>query len=170
MDVQMTVGDVMIRPATAADAGGIREIRNDAILTSTAIWTGITQSMSEAAAWVDEHLERDSMVVAECDGFVLGYGCWAPWRAKEGYRFTAEDSVYLADGHRGRGIGALLLNAVIASARAAGMHTMIADIEAGNLASIALHQRLGFETIGTVKQAGTKFDRWLDLTILQLML
>jgi phosphinothricin acetyltransferase len=159
-----------IRPGAPGDLEAIRAVRNDAIATTTAIWTSVQQTSAEATAWLAEHLARGSILVAELDQEVLGFACWGPWRAKEGYALTVEDSIYLAEGYGGRGIGRLLLQALIDSARAAGKHVMIADIEAGNAASIALHQRLGFEMVGTLPQVGTKFGRWLDLTILQLAL
>lgn len=121
-------------------------------------------------AWLAEHLERGSCFVAEHERAVVGFACWGPWRPREGYRLTVEDSIYLSAGHQGQGVGRMLLRALIDSARAAGKHVMIADIEAGNTASVGLHQRLGFEMIGTLAEVGTKFDRWLDLTILRLAL
>jgi L-amino acid N-acyltransferase len=168
----MTSGypSAVIRHATRDDAEPVRSIRNAAIARTTAIWTGVEQSPEDAAAWLGEHLDRGSILVAEERSGVVGFACWGPWRPKEGYRFTVEDSVYLAAEHRGRGIGRALLEALIPAARKAGAHVMIADIEAGNAASIRLHQRLGFETIGTLREVGTKFDRWLDLTIMRLEL
>lgn len=161
---------LVIRRAAPADVEAIRRIRNDAIATTTAIWTSVEHGPGDAELWLSEHLERDSIVVAERGSEVAGFACWGPWRAKEGYRLTVDDSIYIDAGHRGHGLGRMLLEAVVASARGAGKHVMIADIEAGNEASIRLHQNLGFETIGTLSEVGTKFDRWLDLTILRLAL
>ena len=159
-----------VRRATVADGEAIRAIRNAAVEESTAIWTGVQQTPDEARAWLSAHLERGSVFVAETDSTVAGFACWEPWRPKEGYRHTVGDSIYLADGHRGRGHGRALLEVLVASARASGAHVMVADIESGNEASIQLHRRLGFETVGQLSEVGTKFGRWLDLTIMQLML
>jgi phosphinothricin acetyltransferase len=164
----MSATPYVIRPATADDVEAVREIRNAAIRDTTALWTGVELTSAAAAEWVAEHLERGAMLVAEIDGVVVGYAGYGPWRAKEGYRFTVDDSIYLSEAAQGRGIGRALLEALIELARAAGMHVMIADIEAGNTASIALHEKLGFEQVGSIREVGTKFGRWLDLTILSL--
>lgn len=162
-----------------ADAEAVRAIRNDAIEHTTAIWTSVTQTPEEASAWWRELVGRGAAYVAEvgpqtggpaAGGHVVGYASWAQWRAKEGYRHTVESSVYVADGRQGGGIGRQLMTALIAAARESGAHVMLADIESGNTASIALHTSLGFETAGVLREIGTKFDRWLDLTIMRLAL
>lgn len=124
----------------------------------------------DAAAWLAPHLRRGSAYVAEADGTVVGFAAYGPWRSYEGYRHTVEDSVYVDDGSHGRGIGSALLGTLIDGARRAGARIVIADIEAGNAASIKLHERFGFEHVGTIGDAGTKFGRWLDLVIMRLPL
>ncbi|TDD80878.1 N-acetyltransferase family protein [Actinomadura darangshiensis] len=161
---------VVVRPGRVADAESIRTIRNDAIEHTTAIWTTVKQTPEDAAAWWAELIERRAAFVAEAGGEVLGYASWTQWRPKEGYRFTVENSVYVLPGHQGEGIGGRLMRTLIAAARESGAHVMLADIEAGNTASIALHKRLGFETAGTLREIGTKFGRRLDLTIMRLAL
>jgi phosphinothricin acetyltransferase len=128
------------------------------------------QSPSEGIAWLADHVARDSAFVAEVRGHVAGFAAYGPWRELDGYRHTVEDSVYVREGMQGLGIGSALLAALVASAREAGHHVMIADIEAGNAASIRLHERLGFQRLGTLPEVGTKFGRWLDLTIMHLTL
>jgi len=159
---------LVIRAARADDVEAVRTIRNAAVRETTALWTLIEQDAEEARSWLADHLVRGSILVAEIGGAVVGFACFGPWRAKEGFRYTVDDSIYLAEGAQGRGVGRTLLERLIELARTAGMRVMIADIEAGNTASIALHERLGFERIGTIREVGTKFDRWLDLTILSL--
>ena len=161
---------VEIRPGRREDAGGASDLRNAAIANSTAIWTTRPQTPDEARLWWGQLVDRGAAYVAEYDGAIVGYGCWAPWRPAEGYRFTVEDSVYVATDQKGRGIGRRLLTALVDGARDSGAHVMLADIEATNTGSIALHSRLGFETVGTLREIGTKFDRWLDLTIMRLSL
>ena len=158
----------LIRPASAADVEAVRAIRNAAIRDTTALWTGVELTPEAAQEWLQEHLDRDAMLVAAIDGVVVGYAGFGPWRAKEGYRFTVDDSIYLSEAAQGRGIGRALLEALIERARGQGMHVMIADIETGNTGSIVLHEKLGFEQVGTIREVGTKFGRWLDLTILAL--
>lgn len=159
-----------VRRAHAGDAEAVRAIRNHAIEHSTALWTETPQSAAEGAAWLAAHLERGSAFVAETDGEVAGFAVFAPWRALDGYRHTVEDSVYVRAGRHGLGIGSALLAALIAAAREAGHHLVIAGIEAGNGASIRLHERFGFEHAGTVREAGIKFGRRLDLTLMRLPL
>jgi len=123
----------------AADSEAIRAIRNDVIKHSTAMWTTQPVSPGNGRAWLAENLARRSAYVAEADGQVIGYANWAPWRPKDGYRHTVEDSVYLTEGHQGRGLGAGLLGTLIAGAAEAGAHVMMACIESSNTQSVALH-------------------------------
>ena len=159
-----------IRLAGAADAEEIRAIRNDVIEHSTAAWTTEPVSPADGRAWLAVNLARRSAYVAEAGGRVVGYANWAPWRPKDGYRHTVEDSVYLVDGHHRRGIGAELLRTLIVSAGESGAHVMMACIEATNAPSVALHARHGFEVVGTAREVGHKFGRWLDLTMMRLAL
>lgn len=160
----------MVRPGRLEDVGAVHEIRTDAVEVSTAIWTTAVHTDEEATAWWTALVGRRAAYVACSDGAVVGYACWGPWRALDGYRHTVEDSVYVSAACRGHGIGRLLLNAVVESARASGAHVMLANIESGNEASIRLHSGLGFEAVGRLGEVGTKFGRWLDLTIMRLPL
>ncbi|MGW1805671.1 N-acetyltransferase family protein [Streptomyces sp. NPDC002078] len=161
---------VTVRKALPGDVEAIRAIRNHAIEHSTALWTQTPQSASESVAWLANHLERGSAFVAETAGDVAGFAVYGPWRELDGYRHTVEDSVYVRADRHGLGIGSALLAALIDSAREAGHHIMIAGIEAGNTASIRLHERFGFRHVGTVPEVGVKFGRWLDLTLMRLAL
>jgi phosphinothricin acetyltransferase len=163
-------GALTVRPACRGDLEVVLAIRNHAIEHSTALWTHTPHSPAEGAAWLAAHLRRGSAFVAEADGEVAGFAVYGPWRELEGYRHTVENSIYVREDRQGRGIGAALMRMLISSARRAGYHVMIADIEAGNTASIRLHDRLGFHHAGTVREVGTKFGRWLDLTIMRLPL
>ena len=160
-----------IRLARAADAEEIRAIRNDVIEHSTAMWTTEPVSPGDGRAWLAENLARRSAYVAEAGGQVIGYANWAPWRPKDGYRHTVEDSVYLTErppGPRPRRGAARRRSST--GAGESGAHVMMACIEASNTRSVALHQRLGFELVGTAREVGTKFGRWLDLTMMRLAL
>ena len=160
---------MLIRPAVDADLDAILAIHNDAILNSTALWTDEVVDRSEREEWLASRISSgDAVLVAIDDGDLAGYAAYAPWRTKYGYRNTVEDSVYIAAPYQGRGIGRTLLVALIDHARTAGHHVMLADIESGNAASIRLHESLGFVEVGQLREIGQKFDRWLDLTILQL--
>ena len=159
-----------IRLAAPGDAEPVRAIRNDVIEHATAMWTTHLISPDEGHQWLADNMARGSAFVAERDGQVIGFANWSPWRPKDGYRHTVEDSVYLVAGHQGQGVGAELLRTLVAAARDAGAHVMMASIEASNTASVRLHQRAGFELVGTAREVGTKFGRWLDLTMLRLPL
>ncbi|MCX3062641.1 GNAT family N-acetyltransferase [Streptomyces sp. GXMU-J5] len=161
---------VAVRPALSDDLGGVLAIRNHAVEHGTALWTDTPHSPAEGAAWLAGHLARGSAYVADHDGEIVGFGVYGPWKSYSGFRHTVENSVYVADGHHGRGIGSALLGALVASAREAGLHVMVAGIESGNTASVRLHERHGFEVAGTVREVGTKFGRWLDLTLMRLPL
>lgn len=101
---------------------------------------------------------------------ILGYACFGPLREYSGYRFTAEDSIYLIPEAQGHGVGRLLLEHLVELAREHGMHSISGLIEAGNTASIRLHERCGFVEVGRMPQAGRKFETWWDLVILQRLL
>lgn len=170
MDLVYEKKPVTVRPARPEDAEAIRLIRNHAIEHLTSTWTTTPMTEQAAAAWLENHLRRGSAFVAEVSGTVAGYASYAQWRPAEGYRNTVEDSVYVREEHQGRGIGSALLGTVIEAARAAGHWIVVAGIESENEASIALHQRFGFEHVGTIRDAGQKFGRRLDLTLMRLPL
>ena len=162
---------VLIRPATDADLDAILEIHNAAIRDSLAIWTDIEVDRADRERWFAAHeAEGHPVIVAEVDGVVAGYAVYSQWREKIGYRFTVENSVYVADAFQRRGIARALMVELIALAKAGGIHVMIAAIEAGNTASIALHEQLGFGPPQVVREVGIKFDRWLDLALMRLEL
>jgi L-amino acid N-acyltransferase YncA len=106
-------------------------------------------------------------LAAELEGYLVGYSYAAPFRPREGYRFTVEDSIYVRADCRGHGVGKLLLGELISRCRSVNRHSMVACICGVNPPSIALHASLGFHTIGTLPEAGRKFGQWLDLTMLQ---
>ncbi|MFZ2965143.1 MAG: N-acetyltransferase family protein [Rhodoglobus sp.] len=162
---------VQLRPAHDRDLDAILAIHNEAIRNSPAIWYDEPVERSDREAWLAEHEAMGHpVIVAEVDGVVAGYASYGPWRPRSGYRYTVENSVYLDTEHRGQGLGRALLVDLIARARAAGLHMMVANIEASNVASIRLHESLGFERSGFIREVGRKYDRWLDLAILQLRL
>jgi L-amino acid N-acyltransferase len=155
-----------IRSAGPEDAEPIRAIRNHVIQHETSMWTTHLLTPDDGRQWLADNIRRGSVFVAERDGEVAGFTNWSPWRPKDGYRYTVEDSVYLLAPHQGKGLGTELLQTLIDAATRSGAHMMMASIEATNTASVALHARLGFEVVGTAREVGTKFGRWLDLTMM----
>jgi L-amino acid N-acyltransferase len=161
-----------IRPATDADLDTILDIHNDAILNSTALWEDDAVGRGDREAWFAARTSAgDPVIVAVGDGDrVIGYATYAQWRSRYGYRHTVEDTIYIDAEHQGQGIGRALLAQLLDHARAAGHHVMLADIESSNVASIRLHEAFGFEHVGQLNEIGTKFGRWLDLTVMRLQL
>ncbi|WP_237151573.1 GNAT family N-acetyltransferase [Oryzibacter oryziterrae] len=163
---------MQIRAAVSGDMAAIADIYNHAVTHTTAIWNEQTVDAANRAAW---HAERvrlgyPVLVAVDASGAVLGYASFGDWRAFDGYRHTVEHSVYVRHDARGRGTGEALMRALIAEARSLGKHVMVAGIEAGNVVSIRLHEKLGFTRVGLLPQVGTKFGTWLDLAFLQLLL
>jgi phosphinothricin acetyltransferase len=162
---------MIIRDAAQADLPGIMAIYNDAVANTTAIWNETEVDLENRRQWFAARKERGfPVLVTERDGAIAGYASYGDWRPFEGFRHTVEHSVYVHWDHRGAGIGRQLMEALIARARAGSIHVMVAAIEAGNTASISLHERLGFRVTGTFSEVGIKFGRWLDLTCMELKL
>ncbi|VVE43228.1 GNAT family N-acetyltransferase [Pandoraea nosoerga] len=168
--VPMTA-QLIVRDATDADLAAIRDIYNEAVEHTTAIWNDVLVDIENRREWLAARARRGyPVIVAERDGEVLGYASFGDWRAFDGYRHTVEHSIYVDRRARGAGLGETLMRELIARARAVGVHVMIAAIEAQNAPSIRLHEKLGFRVVGTFGEVGTKFGRWLDLTCMELRL
>ncbi|MCZ4092807.1 MULTISPECIES: GNAT family N-acetyltransferase [Sinorhizobium] len=163
---------MQIRDAVDADIEAIRDIYNDAVANTTAIWNETVVDVANRAAWLKARKAAGfPVLVAQSEtGEVIGYASFGEWRAFDGYRHTVEHSVYVRSDRRGGGIGRALMVALIERAEALGKHVMVAGIESSNLPSIRLHEQLGFKQTGHMKEVGTKFGRWLDLTFMQLVL
>ena len=162
---------VRLRPATADDAAAIMEIYNHEVLTSTVTFDLVPRSLEEQRHWITDRSGAHAVIVAEDDsGSVLGFGALSAYRERAGYATTVEDSVYLADGHRGRGVGRSLLEELVAVATAHGFHAMMAKIVADHDASIALHRSADFEIVGREREVGRKFGKWLDVVLMERLL
>jgi phosphinothricin acetyltransferase len=153
-------------------AAGILAILNEAIVNSTALYDYRPRQAESMAAWFDFKSAGNFPVIGLEDeaGELLGFGTYGVFRAWPAYKYSVEHSVYISAGHRGRGFGRLLLGRLIEAAKAQDRHVMIGGIDAQNAHSIALHTQLGFVHAGTIRQAGYKFGRWLDLAFYQLIL
>lgn len=132
------------------------------------VWRIVKDDLSIRRAWFHHHDGRFPVLVAETDGQVVGWCSLSPFHVRPAYRFTVEDSVYVRDAWRGRGIGRLLLRAILDRARSLGYHAVIARIgDAANTASVGLHSYLGFQHIGFEREVGFKFEAWRDVVVME---
>jgi L-amino acid N-acyltransferase len=161
---------VRVRRATARDLASITRIYNDAVRTTTATFDTRPRRAAAARRWFSEHGRRFPLVVAERAGAIVGWASIGPWSDRPAYAGTGEVSTYVARAERGRGIGTALLRSLVDLGTAAGLRTLVARVVDGNAASLRLHRSAGFREIGVMREVGRKFDRWLDVRLLQRML
>ena len=152
----------------------VRDLYNALIPTTTVTWTESLQTLRERRAWFRRQQRfGHPVLVAESVDEVVGFAAYGAFRGAgkwPGYRHTVEHTIHVRDDVHGRGIGRQLLEALIARARTAGVHVMVAAIDRENTGSIAFHERLGFTTVAVMPEVGRKFDRWLDLVLMQRIL
>ena len=155
-----------------AHASAILDIYNDAILHSTALYEVQPRAPESMTAWFQKKEAHGIPVIGAEDeaGRLAGFATYGAFRSGEGYGPTAEHSIYVHKDFRGQGLGRLLLSRLIDAAAQRQVHSLIGVIDADNAASIALHEKLGFTHAGTLKEAGFKFGRWLDVVFYQRIL
>ena len=160
---------LLIRPATADDMPAVTAIYAHAVLHGSATFELEPPDAAEMARRRDDVLAKGlPWLVAARDSRVLGYAYAAPFRPRLAYRYCLEDSIYLDPDARGQGVGRLLLAELVAACESRGARQMLAVIgDSANAASIGLHRTLGFEHVGTMQAAGWKFERWLDVVVMQ---
>jgi L-amino acid N-acyltransferase YncA len=159
-----------IRLATLDDAEAIRTIYNLEVEGSTATFDLVPRSLDDQRAWLAARSGAFSARVADEGGEVVGFASLSAYKERAAYRTTVEDSVYVDRSLGGLGIGSLLLTEVVAIARASGFHAVMARIEASGTASRALHSACGFDLVGIELEVGRKFNRWLDVAVMQCVL
>jgi L-amino acid N-acyltransferase YncA len=161
----------IVRKATTSDLFTILEIVNHAILNTTSIYDYDVRTLEDQTLIFETKKAKNfPLFVAESNDEILGFGTYDTFRTKMGYRFTVEHSVYVKDGFAGKGIGKLLLEKLIETARQENYHIMIGVIDASNENSIRFHEKFGFQSMGILKEVGFKFDRWLDANLMTLKL
>jgi phosphinothricin acetyltransferase len=153
-------------------ADPILAILNEAILNSTAIYDYRPRTPEVMTTWFEVKEKGNYPIIGAVGsaGEFMGFGSYGTFRAWPGYKYTVEHSIYVAPQFRGQGIGKCLLKELISAAEAQDYHVMIGGIDSQNTISIRLHESLGFTHAGTIRQAGFKFRRWLDLVFYQLIL
>ncbi len=159
-----------VRRAETGDAETIRAIYNAEVGGSTVTFDMVPRTPAEQLEWMVQHRGAHPAVVAVEAGQVVGFGSLSAFRDRPAYATSVEDSVYVAAEWRGRGVGGLLLAELVRLAGDHGFHAVLARISGDNAASIALHQGQGFFLVGVEREVGRKFGRWIDVTVMQLLL
>ena len=162
---------VIIRSAKKIDLPSILKIVNFEIEHTTSIYDYNKRTLQNQTAWLEKKvLKKMPVIVAEENGSVAGFGTFGIFRPWDGYQFSVEHSIYMDKNLRGKGTGTKIMNKLIHLAKEQGFHTMIAGIDANNAKSIKFHQDFGFKKVGRFNQIGYKFEKWLDLIFMQLLL
>jgi L-amino acid N-acyltransferase len=163
-----------IRDAVDADMPALRDLYNALIPTTTVAWTDSLQTLRDRRAWFRRQQRGGyPVLVAEAARELVGFAAYGSFRGSgkwPGYRHTVEHTIHVREDVHGCGVGRALLEALIERARIADVHVMVAAIDADNTGSIAFHERLGFVTVARMPEVGRKFDRWLDLVLMQRIL
>jgi phosphinothricin acetyltransferase len=159
---------VYVRPAISDDVPAILAIYNEAVLTTTASADIAAESLENRTDWFHTLTTTGfPVVVAEEEGCVLGWGSLKPYNPRPGYRFTTENSVYIAEAARGRGVGKVILADLLRRAGELPVRSVIAGISGDNEASLRLHRSFGFKDAGTLEGLVFKFDQWIDVVYLR---
>ena len=153
-------------------ANAILDILNDAIVNSTALYDYVPRPPESMVNWftAKENGRFPVIGIEDQSGMLLGFASYGTFRGWPAYKYSVEHSVYVHKGHRGKGLGPILMQQLMTAAKDQNYHVLVGGIDVDNAASIALHEKLGFTHPGTIRQAAYKFDRWLDLAFYQLIL
>jgi len=162
--------NLTIRLATEEDLHDINAIYNHYVLNSTCTYQTEPETDEDRALWFAAHGPKHPITVAEWGGEVVGWAALHPFRSRCAYSQTVENSVYIRHDRQRLGIGQALLTDCIEKARSLGHHVIIAGISADQEPSIALHSKMGFVQVGRLLEVGRKFDRWLDVMYMELIL
>jgi L-amino acid N-acyltransferase len=160
-----------ITDAVGSDIPAITAIYNDVIRSSTAVFNDAPVTVEDRDAWWKARVAQGyPVLVAKDENGLAGFATFGDFRPWPGYRFTVEGTIHIDSSARRKGVGAALLQTLIARARAAGKHVMVAGVDSANLASLGFLERSGFERVGHLREVGNKFGKFLDLVFLQYML
>jgi phosphinothricin acetyltransferase len=160
-----------ITDAVETDFDAITAIYNDVIRTSTAVFNDAPVSVGDRITWWKARgAQGYPVLVAKDENGIAGFATFGDFRPWPGYRFTVEGTIHIDSSARRKGVGAALLQVLIARARQAGKHVMVAGVDSANIASLGFLERSGFERVGHLREVGNKFGKFLDLIFLQYML
>ena len=166
----MSVGQISIRHAEERDAEAIRSIYNYEVEHETATFDLVPRSLDDQLEWQRARTGAFCVYVAELDGEVVGFGALSPYKERAAYRTSVEDSVYIRRDLVRLGIGRAMLSHLLEAAENGGFHAVMARITTLSEGSIALHEALGFQLVGIERQIGRKFNKWLDVALMQCLL
>ena len=159
-----------LRSARLDDAEAIRAIYNVEVQTSTVTFDLVPRSLDEQRDWLAARSGAYSALVVEDGDEVVGFGSLSKYKERAAYATSVEDSVYVRRDQQSRGVGRLLLTALLDTATKSGFHAVFARVVGGHEASIRLHESLGFEHVGIEREVGRKFGRWLDVVVMERLL
>ena len=158
---------IKIRTAKLDDLKDITEIYNDAIQNTVATFDTELKTLEEQKKWFNNHGSKNPIIVVETNEEIIGWAALTQYSTKCAYSDTAEISLYIKEKHHGKGIGKKLIEEIVKEGEKAGLHTLIARITEGNQKSIHLHEMVGFEHVGVLKEVGFKFGKILDVYFIQ---
>lgn len=166
------MSEFLIREARREDLPAILEIYNDAVFTTTATYDTEPRTLEHRVGWFEEHGRTGHPIFVAVDegNRVVGWASLNRYHDRAGYRFTVDNSIYVAAEQRGKGIGGKLLDVLVAAAREKQYRAVIAIIDADNKQSVYLHEKVGFKVVGHFEKVGYKFNRWLDVIYMELLL
>lgn len=159
----------MIRTTHTSDAAAICNIYNYYIENTTTTFEEVAISVDDMHTRITHSLDKYAHIVYLDNNEIVGFAYATSWRTREAYRFSTETTVYLKQGHEGKGFGTLLYRELIRELKNKGFHLIIGCITIPNEQSIRLHEKLGFKKAGHFNQAGWKFNKWLDVGFWQLI-
>jgi L-amino acid N-acyltransferase YncA len=159
----------IIRTAKLADLPAITEIYNEAIRSSVSTMDTVEHTVAERRYWFDIHTGPHPLIVAESEGVIAGWASLSQWSNRPAYSLTAEGSVFIHADYRSKGIGKLLLTELLALGKSSGLHVVVARIATVNEVSLKMCRGLGFTDVGVMKEAGFKFGKYIDISVLQYL-
>ena len=165
---------VMVRDAAVDDMSAVCDLYNALVDSTTVAWTETPEPLTDRLTWFEQQQQHGfPVLVADTGDDVVGFASYGSFRGAgkwPGYLHTVEHTIHVRQDWWGKGVGQRLLSSLIDRAREDGMHVMVGAIDADNLASIRFHERLGFNEVARMPEVGRKFDRWLDLVLVQLII
>ena len=158
---------VKIREACLKDLKGITEIYNHEIVNGVATFDTETKTVEEQKKWFKEHGSKNPIIVAENDKEIVGFASLSRYSTRCAYSDTAEISLYVKEEHQGKGVGKQLMKEIVKKGEKADLHAIVARITEENKVSIHLHESVGFEHVGVLKEVGYKFGKRLDVYLME---